>query len=330
MNPKWGKHPLLEIADTGTIAAMDEPMIDHEGISSKAGFVAVAGRPNVGKSTLINRLLGQKIAAVTHRPQTTRRQQLGILTSETTQIIFVDTPGIHLAQHKLGEKLNDEAVDALSDADMILVVVDGSVPPQDEDNLLALTIREVAPSHQKVLVLNKIDLLKTDSIQQREESYQELFPTAFLLQTSARTGAGLPELIVALQARLPENVFFFPPDQVTDSFERDIAADLIREAALIHLRDEVPNSIAVRVDEYTERKAKGAYIEATLFVERDSQKGIVIGKDGKKLKLIGMHARKEIEDMSGRKVFLRLRVKLRKNWRNDDNSLALFGFRGPK
>jgi GTP-binding protein Era len=294
----------------------------------KSGFVAVTGRPNVGKSTLINALLGQKIAAVSPRPQTTRKQQLGIVTRDDAQIIFVDTPGLHFEKHKLGGYMNAEAVLALEEDDVILVIVDISEEPQAEDQLLADTLREVNRPIPIVLGLNKVDLVNAEQRAARTQAYQELIPTAETLAISAVSGENLDVLVARLADLLPEGPPFYPPDQITDSFERDIASDLIREAALLHLKHEVPHGIAVRIDQYTERGEDGAYIEATLFVERDSQKGIVIGKGGSMLKTIGTTARKEIEAMSERKVFLQLRVKVQKNWRNDEGFLRRFDFRG--
>jgi GTP-binding protein Era len=300
-------------------------MMETEGY--KSGFVAVAGRPNVGKSTLINALLGQKIAAVSFRPQTTRRQQLGILTLDDAQIVFTDTPGIHHPRHTLGRYMNVEAKNALEDSDIILFMVDISEEPHDEDRMIAEALAELKSKRPVFLVLNKIDRLEEGELEGQKEKYQDLVPDAKPILISARIGNGLHELLVAVKERLPEHPPYFPPDQVTDLGERDIAADLIREAALNILRDEIPHSIAIRIDEFTERGDAGAYIEATIFVERDSQKGIVIGEGGRMIKRISTAAREEIEKMSGRKVYLRIRVKVRKNWRNDDNVLKLFGFR---
>jgi GTP-binding protein Era len=224
--------------------------------------------------------------------------------------------------------MNAEAVLALEEDDVILVVVDISEEPQEEDKLLADTIRDVNRPTPVVVALNKVDLVSAEERAARVQAYADLFPTAETLEISATAGENLDTLVDYLVDLLPEGPPFYPPDQVTDSYERDIASDLIRESALLHLRDEVPHGIAVRIDQYTERGDKGAYIEATLFVERDSQKGIVIGKSGRMLKVIGTTARKEIEAMSGRKVFLSLRVKVQKNWRNDEGFLRRFNFRG--
>jgi GTP-binding protein Era len=297
-------------------------------IEYKSGFVAVVGRPNVGKSTLINALMGQPITAVSPRPQTTRRQQLGILTDDQAQIIFTDTPGVHHAKHKLGNYMNEEAVLALEDSDVVLFIVDGSVEPDDEDLLLAGILREIKHGVPVILALNKTENLKGEEKTSSQDLYENLVPQAEMILISALAHNNLDELLDKIIGNLPQHPPFYPPDQITDLYEREIAADLIRAAALIILRDEVPHAIAVRIDEYTERGDEGAYIEGTLFVERESQKGIVVGAGGKMIKRISTEARKAIEEMSGRKVYLRLRVKVRKNWRNDERSLGLFGFRG--
>ncbi|MEJ2267146.1 MAG: GTPase Era [Anaerolineales bacterium] len=293
----------------------------------RSGFVAVMGRPNVGKSTLLNTLLGIKVAAVSPWPQTTRKQQMGILTLEDAQIIFVDTPGVHNPLHKLGEHMNEEAADVLRECDLCMLVVDVSEPPGEEDQLLADLLVDLKRPIPTLLALNKADLVDPEGLEPHQRAFQDMFPQAGeLLPISATRGDNLDLLVKEIVSQLPEGPPFFPEDQITDLYEREIAADLIREAVLYHLRDEVPHSIAVRIDEYKERDHHGAYIAATLFVERDSQKGIVIGQGGSMLKKIGIAARQEIEAMSGRKVFLQLRVKVRKNWRNDEGALRLFGF----
>lgn len=288
--------------------------------------MAVMGKPNVGKSTLINALMGQKITAVSPRPQTTRKRQLGILSLESAQIIFVDTPGLHQPRHKLGEYMNQEAADTLEESDLILFMVDASNPPDEEDQILANLIKEIRNLPATLMVLNKIDRIDIEEIEEVQKKFQSLVPQSQPILISATRGDNQDELLDKITQMLPEGPPFFPPDQVTDLYEREIAADLIREAALVILRDEVPHSIAIRIDQFTERGEHGAYIEATIFVERESQKGIVIGKGGKMLKRIGTAARHEIEAMSGRKVFLQLRVKVRKNWRNDKNVLRWFGY----
>jgi GTPase len=292
----------------------------------KVGFVTLIGRPNVGKSTLMNALMGQKIAAVSPRPQTTRQRQLGILTFEQAQIIFVDTPGMHIAKHKLGEYMNEVAAMTLSDADVIIWMVDGSVMPTEEDEIIAGKIKDLREAPPVLVALNKIDQVPSNQVPEYQLAYQSLLPDAEVIPLSAATGYQRNHLMDRLVELLPEGEPFYDEDQVTDLYERDIAADLVREAALVHLREEVPHGIAVRVDEFTERGEDGAYIAATMFVERESHKGIVIGKGGEMLKRIGSTARKEIEAMSGRKVFLELRVKVNKNWRTNADALRLLGY----
>jgi GTP-binding protein Era len=291
----------------------------------RSGFIAILGRPNVGKSTLTNALLGQKVAAVSPKPQTTRRRQLGILTTDSYQMVFVDTPGIHAARHKLGEFLNQEAREALDGVDAILWMADASTYPTEDDARIASLLPRRTPL---VLGLNKIDLVLAEALDARREAYAALVPReANVVTFSAARGNGLVDLLSLLVSFLPVRAAEFDPEQVTDLYEKEIAADLIREAALNHLRDEVPHGVAVRIDEFKERENGMAYIAATIFVERDSQKGIVIGEGGKMLKSIGSAARTEIEAMGGRRVFLELRVKVLKDWRNDDEWLKRFGYK---
>ncbi|HMD90038.1 MAG TPA: GTPase Era [Anaerolineaceae bacterium] len=292
----------------------------------RSGFVAVVGRPNVGKSTLINELLKQKIAAVSPRPQTTRRRQLGILTLENAQIVFLDTPGMHHPHNKLGEFMNGVSQDALQDADVILWMVEANAEPSQDDQLLTETIAGLSRPALVLLVLNKIDLVTPEQIEARKLTYLKLLPQAHPYVLSALTGLGSDELLEAVVKALPQGESFYDEEQVTDFYERDIAAELIREGALLYLHEEVPHCVAVRIDEYTERGDKGAFIGATIFVEKESQKGIVIGQGGEMLKKIGSSARKEIENMSGRKVFLEIRVKVSKNWRDDTDSLRMLGY----
>ncbi len=284
----------------------------------KVGFVAVMGRPNVGKSTLINAFIGQKVAAVSPRPQTTRRRQEGILTTQDYQLILIDTPGVHQPRSKLGEHMNIEARSAMEHCDLVLFMVDGSQMPSDEDRQLGSMLKSMVRPEAILLVINKIDLAKENQIPELQADYQKLLPTAEPVLISATRGDNREALLEKIVTHLPIGEPFYPEEQVTDLFERDITADLIREACLNNLRYEVPHGVVVRIDEFTERNDQGVYIEATIFVERESHKGIVIGQNGQMLKKIGTASRKEIEAMSGKKVFLQLYVKVRKNWRDDE------------
>jgi GTP-binding protein Era len=292
----------------------------------RAGYVAMVGRPNVGKSTLVNAFLGQIVAPVAPLPQTTRRNQLGILTLENAQVIFVDTPGLHKPRHKLGERMNEAARQALQDADLALVLFDASEPPTAEDQRVAQAIQELAPGLPRLAALNKIDLIKAQRLAEMQAAFEAILPDTPFYPLSATRGDGRQELLEALLEKLPPGEPYFPPDQITDYYEREIAAELIRAACMHILRQEIPHAIAVRIDEYKERNEHGAFIAATLFVERESQKPIVIGRNGSVIKEIGTIARREIEAMSGRKVFLELRVKVLPRWRNDEGALKRLGF----
>jgi GTP-binding protein Era len=292
----------------------------------RSGFVAVAGRPNVGKSTLINAFLGQTIAAVSPRPQTTRRRQLGILTLPTAQVIFVDTPGIHKPRHKLGDQMNALALEIMEDADLLLVIFDINQSPNNDDNRVAERVMKLSSDAPILVVLNKIDLVPPGEILDRQASFNSLLPSVEFHVISSTRGDNREQLLQRIVELLPRGPRYYPNDEITDLYERDLAANFIRAACLQLLRDEVPHCIAVRIDEYKERDTHGAYIVATLFVERDSQKGIVIGKGGAILREIGTLARREIEAMSGRKVYLKLNVKVLPGWRNDPKIIKRLGF----
>ena len=303
------------------MAELDELNFD----AYKSGYVALVGKPNVGKSTLLNNYIGQKLAAVSYKPQTTRKRQLGILTTEEAQIIFVDTPGLHANVFKLSEFINQEARYALMDADLVLFIVDASQDPDQEDKTLAEEVLAHARNTKGLLVLNKIDLVDARTLAIREQAYQALLDFAACVHISAITRAGREELLKHIIELLPEGPQYYPNEQVTATYEREIAEDLIRAAALQHLRDEVPYAVFVRVNDYVKRDDGTRYVHATLFVERESQKGIVIGKRGSMIKAISTSARQEIEDLSGENVFLDLQVKVEKNWRNNPEFLKQYG-----
>ena len=322
-------HDLPPVQDT---EAADNLPPDH-----RSGFVAVIGRPNVGKSTLLNRLLGQKIAITSPKPQTTRDQLLGILTLPDVQFLFLDTPGIHKPQHKLGERMVEVAEETIDDADVVLWLVDVGVPATEEDQAIAELLADIFRRRRGrptplVLGLNKQDTAgNPDILAQRAADYHTLVAT--LPRTSAQTavfsaltGAGVDDLLALLRGLLPQGPRYYPEDQVTDLQTRFIVAELIREKALHLLQQEVPHSMAVIVDEFTLRDADMTYIAATVYVERDSQKGIVLGQKGRMIKSIGQAARPEIEELVGTRVYLELWVKVWEKWRRKEAMLRRLGY----
>jgi len=322
------------------VYSLDETPPGH-----RSGFVAVIGRPNVGKSTLMNQLVGQKVAIVSPKPQTTRSRILGILTREDAQVIFVDTPGLHRPRHKLGRAMVATATRAIPDADVVLFLVDVSVMPTDEDRIIAGLIREHTEA-PVILVLNKMDLLPAEKVKPHTEAYWELASHHDLLppappltppiggrmagggwmMTIATKGVNLDKLLGLIVEALPEGPRYYPGDQVTDQTGRQIAAELIREQVLRYTRQEVPHAVAVVVEEFKERENGVVYVAANVFVEKDSQKGIIIGRGGQMLRKIGAAARQEIERMTGGRVYLDLWVKVRKGWRRDEKELRRLGY----
>ena len=291
----------------------------------KSGFVAIVGAPNVGKSTLLNRMLGQKISITSRKPQTTRNRIMGILDRPTSQMVFLDTPGIHQAGRPLNRRIVDVALAALADVDLILVMVDASARnPEAEQFLIQKLVSQDTPA---VLALNKIDqTVKTDLLSLIDD-WSRRFDFQAVVPISALQGTQLEVLLAAMEKALPEGPALYPPGTLTDMPERFIAGEMIREQAFRLTGEEIPYSIAVTVEDFKEEKqGQLIRIHATIHVERDSQKGIIIGKGGRKLKEIGQRAREEIERMVGVKVFLKLFVRVQKNWSQDTKALQRFGY----
>lgn len=291
----------------------------------KCGFVAIIGRPNVGKSTLLNQILEQKIVIATNKAQTTRKRIKGIYTVEDCQIVFVDTPGIHKPLNKLGEFLLDEAKISVPDADAVLFLVDASTPAGKGDkwiveNVLSKTQIPV------IMVLNKIDKASPKKIDENIKSYLDLYPNSVMtLRISAKTGKNKVKLVNAIKKYLPDGEMLYPEDVVTEENMRSIVEEIVREKILLNTTDEIPHSVAVRVDEYKE-DVDIDRIRASIYCETKSQKGILIGKGGSLLKLIGTQARQDLEKIVEKKVFLGLQVKIEKDWRKKDKFLKDFGY----
>lgn len=315
--------------------ALDHPA-DH-----RSGFVAVIGRPNVGKSTLLNRLLGQKLAITSPKPQTTRDQLLGILTEEHAQIMFLDTPGIHKPKHRLGEYMVAVAEETIRNADVVLWLVDLNTPPTEEDQAIVAMLQELhtrKPLPPLLVGLNQQDRWRGDAstTADRIATYRQLLswyqppvaadPAIPALTFSAQAGTDIDTLLATLRQLLPLGPRYYPDDQVTDMQTRFIVAELIREKALNLLDQEVPHGIAVEVDEYTERSDAMTYISAVIYVERQSQKAIVLGEGGRMIKAIGKAARPDIEELVGTRVYLELWVKVWEKWRKRSGMLRQLGY----
>lgn len=291
----------------------------------KSGFVAIVGRPNVGKSTLLNRIVGQKIAIMSDKAQTTRNKIQGVYTTDNEQIVFIDTPGIHKPKHRLGDFMVETAYSAMREVDVILFMVNADQKRGKGDDLIIERLKN--SSVPVYLVINKIDKIHPDALLEQIEDYSSQMVFAEVVPISATQGNNFERLMATLIAHLPEGPQYFPDDQITDHPERFIVSELIREKVLFFTRDEVPHSVAVTIDSMKRNENNKIQIQATIIVERDSQKGIIIGKGGKMLKLIGTKARLDIEHLLGDKVFLELWVKVQKDWRDKQTHLKDFGYR---
>lgn len=296
----------------------------------KSGFIGIIGRPNVGKSTLLNSILGEKIAITTDKPQTTRNSIRGIYTEKDDegkpclQMVFIDTPGIHKARNKLGSAMTEMAVNTFKEVDLILFLVDGSIKKGPGDRYITDLIRDL--DTPKILVINKIDGMNPEEYREIFEEYDQIGVFDGILGVSALNGKNVPRLLSEIEGYLDEGPMFFPEDMVTDHPERFIVSEIIREKVLNYLEEEVPHGVAVEIESFKE-EGKLTRIGAVIYCEKKSHKGIIIGKQGKKLKGIGKSARLEIEALLGTKVFLELWVKVKENWRDSDFALSNFGYK---
>lgn len=304
---------------------MDKLFDDTQVKGYKSGFISIIGRPNVGKSTFLNRVIGQKIAIMSDKPQTTRNKVQGVLTQNDSQMIFIDTPGIHKPKHKLGDFMMKVATNTLKEVDLILFMINATEGYGRGDEFIIEKLQSVKTP--VFLVVNKIDAMHPDDLLPIIEKYQQLYPFAAVVPISALEGNNVDTLLEQIKEHLPEGPQFYPADQVTDHPERFIISELVREKVLHLTREEIPHSVAVVIDSIKKMdNSDTVNVMATIVVERDSQKGIVIGKQGKMLKEVGSRARVDIENLLGSKVFLELWVKVQKDWRNKASQLRDYGF----
>ena len=291
----------------------------------KSGYVSIVGAPNAGKSTLLNRMLGEKISITSKKPQTTRNRILGVLHRTKSQMVFFDTPGVFQAKDKLNVRIVDTALSALGDADLVLVVVDVSRPDPNAERYLVKRLK--GQTRPVVLAMNKIDLIEKSGLLEIIAKWSSVYGFKDVVPISAQHGTQVEDLITAMEKILPNGPPFFPEDTLTDVSERFIVAELIREQVFRMTGEEIPYATAVTVDTFKAKKeGRLISIEATIHLERDSQKGIVIGKHGGKLKQIGTRSREQIEQLLGTKVFLKLFVRIQKNWRKDTKAIRRFGY----
>jgi GTP-binding protein Era len=288
----------------------------------KSGFVAIVGRPNSGKSTLLNRLLGEKISIVADKPQTTRSIIRGIVTTKEGQVVFLDTPGVHRPVHRLNERMMKFVRDSISEADLLMLIVDASAPFGRGDEFTLEMVKPV--SVPRFLLLNKIDVVQKSSLLPMIELYARRAAFDEVIPISALTGENVDTVLQQVFRRLPHGPMFFPPDQITDQPERSIAAEIIREKLIAATRDELPYSVAVAIERFEEDGGL-CRIQASVYVERESQKRIIIGRGGRVLKEAGTAARIELESFFDRRIFLELHVKVRERWRNDEDMLRSLG-----
>ncbi len=299
--------------------------INEQDTDFKSGYVSILGAPNAGKSTLLNRILGEKISITSKKPQTTRNRILGVLHRSKSQMIFFDTPGVFQAKDKLNVRIVDAAFSALGDADLVLVVVDVSRPDHNAERYLVKKLK--SQKNPVILALNKIDLIEKSGMLKIIEKWSTVYGFKEVVPISARLGTQVEDLIATMEKILPAGPPFFPEDTLTNVSERFMVAELVREQVFRMTGEEIPYATAVTVDTFEEKKeGRLISIEATIHLERSSQKGIVIGKNGSKLKQIGTRSREQIEQLLGTKVFLKLFVRIQKNWRNDTKALRRFGY----
>ncbi|WP_033828385.1 GTPase Era [Bacillus andreraoultii] len=291
----------------------------------KSGFITIIGRPNVGKSTFINQVIGQKIAIMSDKAQTTRNKIQGVLTTNDAQMIFIDTPGIHKPKHRLGEFMIKVATNTLNEVDIVLYMVNASESFGRGEEFILEKLQSVKTN--VFLIINKIDLIHPDELITIIDQYKDKYPFAEIVPISALQGNNVDRLLDTIKNYLPEGPQYYPSDQITDHPERFIISELIREKVLHLTREEIPHSVAVIIEKIETRKNGTLHIMAAIIVERDSQKGIIIGKQGSMLKEIGKRARVDIENLLGSKVFLELWVKVQKDWRNKATVLREFGYR---
>lgn len=303
---------------------MENLKVDEE---FKSGFITVIGQPNVGKSTLINKLIGEKIAITSRKAQTTRNKIQCILTLEDAQMIFIDTPGVHRSKDKMGEYLNGVAYSSLKEIDLVLFMVDAKYPPNGDDKRVANQLSSL--DKPVLLILNKTDLISKKDLLARIKAYQQLARFEETIAISAKNESNLDNVVDSAVELLPNGPKYYPDNMVTDQIEQFIIAELIREKILNFTHEEVPHSVAVEIIDFKERNKKDLIdIRANIYVERESQKGIMIGKGGSMLKRIGTKAREDIESLLDTKVFLDLWVKVKKDWRDKEDALKMLGYRG--